>query len=158
MNMKDIHTYLSVPISRSMTLKCMSIKGMKCTTMLDCLRDSSLDLSEIGTTNTRKSNHLALAYSRGKLVSVGKNSRRTSWLQRLYANKVGLPYKPYEHAEVAAIRRARKLDTLIVIRVNKQGKLMESKPCTICRALIQDSEIKNLYYSNSLGQIIHERL
>ena len=104
-----------------------------------------------------KYSHGAVALKSNKVVGVGVNTMRTSWLQRVYANKVGMPSKTCEHAEVAAIRHAKELDTLVVVRVSARGELVSSRPCPICRELIQDSGVKHLYYSQEDG-IRYERV
>lgn len=105
----------------------------------------------------QKAKHCAVSLLNNKLIAIAVNSRRSSWLQRLYANKVGAPKKVCEHAEVGVIRKSRELDTLIVVRVNEIGELRSSSPCPICRALIKDSSVKHLYYSTNSG-IEYERL
>lgn len=76
----------------------------------------------------------------------------------MYATKVKAQSKTCEHAEVAAIRKAKNPDTLVVIRIAANGDFVNSKPCPICSALIRDSGIKNLYYSTNSGEIKHERI
>jgi deoxycytidylate deaminase len=98
--------------------------------------------------------HGAVGFFNNKIVSTGYNTRRTSWLQRLYANKVGLPRKTCEHAEIMAIRKAREIDSLLVVRISATGELTESKPCPICRKAIEDLNIKIVHYSNSYGEIV----
>jgi deoxycytidylate deaminase len=88
---------------------------------------------------------------RGQVVSIGYNNKRTSWLQRLYAKKVGKPLSDMEHAEVDAIRKAKSPVTLVVVRTNKKGDLRNSKPCSICWELIHDSGIKEVFYSDEEG-------
>lgn len=101
--------------------------------------------------NSKKSGmkycHGAVGLYKNNIVSAAGNTRRTSWLQRLYANKVNEPNKTCEHAEVAAIRKAKEIDTLLVVRIGKNNKLLSSAPCKICRELIKDSGVRHLYYS-----------
>ena len=101
--------------------------------------------------------HGAIALKSNRIVGQGINSKRTSWLQRVYAKKVGMSSKNWEHAEVAAIRHAKELDTLVVVRVSAKGNLVDSKPCFICRKLLEDSGVKHLYYSQDNG-IKYERI
>lgn len=92
--------------------------------------------------------HGAVAFYKGRVVGIGHNARRTSALQRLYANKVGKPFHLCVHAEVSAIDCASgKADTMIVVRVSKSGNLLDSKPCSICTRLIKDIGVKRVYYS-----------
>lgn len=105
-----------------------------------------------------KYNHGAVCLNNKRIISTGHNSRRTSWLQRMYATKVKADNKTCEHAEVAAIRKAKNPDSLVVVRVAANGDFVNSKPCPICSALIKDSGIKDLYYSTNSGEIKHERV
>jgi len=60
------------------------------------------------------------------------------------------------HAEVDAIIKARtdiKGYSLLVIRLNAKGGLTLSKPCSHCMMYIEYVGIKNIYYSNNLGEI-----
>lgn len=102
--------------------------------------------------------HGAIGFYRRKVVSTGYNSRTTSWLQRLYANKVGIKNKVFEHAEIMAIRKAKEIDALLVVRVTAKGDLADSKPCKICMEAIKDCGIKFIYYSNKNGSIIREQI
>lgn len=71
------------------------------------------------------------------------------------------------HAEVSAMKRLppnkskkRKTINLLVIRVNNGGKLRNSKPCTKCiekLGRIPGYKVKNVYYSNSCGNIVMEK-
>ena len=117
----------------------------------------AMDLALVSRENGMKHCHGALAFKKGKIVGHGFNSRGSSWLQRLYANALNMIEKKYEHAEVAAIRRSQSADSLLVVRVNSNEELVNSKPCAICRALIEDSKIKHLYYSGT-GELKYERI
>jgi len=59
--------------------------------------------------------------------------------------------KIYLHAEVAALLQAKKVHTLYSLRVNKQGKLLNAKPCKICQKAIQHFGVKEVYYSTNDG-------
>jgi deoxycytidylate deaminase len=41
----------------------------------------------------------------------------------------------------------------MVVRFDKEGKLLQSKPCIHCFNLIKDFGIKKIYYSNDKGSI-----
>lgn len=102
--------------------------------------------------------HGAVVLKRGRIVGQGYNSVRTSWLQRIYARRVGMPLRVHEHAEFAAARNSTdEFDTLIVCRVSKRNDFLKSDPCPICRELIRDSGVKHLYYTDGSG-IKYERL
>lgn len=104
-----------------------------------------------------KSYHGAVVIDK-KQVYFGFNSTRTSWIQRMYARRVGMPKKSLEHAEIAALKQADNPKELLVIRLSKTGRLMESRPCPICMAAIKDTEIHTIYYSNEYGEIVKEKI
>lgn len=60
------------------------------------------------------------------------------------------------HAEMAAILglKGKKGDTIIVVRIGKDGKLKDSMPCTFCYNYIQNAGIKKIYYSTNNDDII----
>ena len=47
--------------------------------------------------------------------------------------------------------------SMIVIRINKNGKMCNSKPCCKCIESLKMHKVKNIYYSNSEGEIIFEK-
>lgn len=69
-------------------------------------------------------------------------------------------WKGSVHAEVDAIIRARrdiKGCSLLIIRLLNTGLGM-AKPCDQCFAYLSHVGIKNVYYSNNLGEIVNVRL
>lgn len=95
----------------------------------------------------QKQDITAIIYDRkGRVLSVGKNSyEKTHPLQARFAAKVGTPKKIYLHAEIDAIVRCkdlRKAHRIEVIRVAKNGDLVNAKPCSICQSAIESSGIK----------------
>ena len=97
-----------------------------------------------------------------KKLAIGINSNREVWHGCCY----GL------HAEVDAIKHLKprkgkgrnikkKNINLLVIRVNKNGNLKNSKPCIKClfhMSNVKYYKIKYVYYSNNEGQLIEEKL
>jgi deoxycytidylate deaminase len=66
------------------------------------------------------------------------------------------------HAEMDALLNA-PLNTLkgldiMVIRVNKNMALKNSRPCNACISKMQEKGIRKVYYSNDLGDIVYEFL
>jgi len=60
------------------------------------------------------------------------------------------------HAEVDAIINAKtdlKRANILVIRINKNEKLVNAKPCKHCLGYIEHVGIKNIYYSNKDSEI-----
>lgn len=74
-----------------------------------------------------------------------------------------LRWKHSLHAEVSAIVHAIREEknltgaTLIVVRINRSGKLMPSRPCKNCmKAIIDLTPIKKIVYSCSGGLILEK--
>jgi len=91
---------------------------------------------------------------RGDVISIGVNNYDKSHpTQYHFANKCNMPDRIYLHAEVCAIIKAKTKDihTIIVSHVNIAGKLLNAKPCVICRMAIAQAGIKNVYYSTESG-------
>jgi len=51
-----------------------------------------------------------------------------------------------------------KKNDLIVIRINKQGDLVSSRPCYNCLSMMKAVNIKKVYYSDNDGNIICENV
>ena len=104
----------------------------------------------------------AVLVYKGKVLSVGWNSTKTSPLQKTL-NK----YRNYDincgaahhtlHAEVACLTKVKDLDidwsraSLFVCRIKKDGNKGLARPCQGCQALIKSMGIKNIYYSTENG-------
>ncbi len=93
---------------------------------------------------------------RGKrILSWGFNQIRTS-------NAIPDRFKKFIealHAEQHAIMRVPNKDllngaSLLVIRINRNGKLTNARPCKNCMKTINYFKISNVYYSNENGEIV----
>lgn len=117
------------------------------------ISDNILDkVVEIAETSTFHKQVGALLLSKGKVVSTGVNVRKTHPTQAKWAIKAGLPEKRYLHAEIAALIRCREqADTIVVARVNRQGKLRLSRPCPVCRLAILEAGITQVCYTTDQG-------
>lgn len=99
-----------------------------------------------------KHRHFSFIMQKGQVMSVGYNTLKTHPL----AVKYGYPYF-YQHSELnSVIKFPDKIDVLrkcviVNIRLNAKGRLLMSKPCKYCQALISSFGIKQVYYSNSDG-------
>ncbi len=95
----------------------------------------------------------AVLLRKSKLVSTAVNLEQKSHpLQAKLAEKVGLSEKIYLHSEIHALIKAKEdADTIIVARVNTQDKLRMAKPCPICALALEQSGVKNIYYSTNEG-------
>lgn len=88
----------------------------------------------------------AVAIKNGKIVNIGFNKNKTHTIQALYAKKAGLPEKVFLHAEIDVITRTNDIDTLVVVRVKKDGTFGVSKPCPVCSKAIEQKKIKKVVY------------
>jgi len=99
---------------------------------------------------------------KGKVMSVGWNSTKTSPLQRQLNRYRGYDVDASEahntlHAEVACLTKAKDLDidwsraSIFVYRIKKDGSVGLSHPCKGCMALIKSMGIKNIYFSTENG-------
>lgn len=104
----------------------------------------------------------AVLIYKGKVVSVGWNSTKTSPLQRQLNRYRGYDVDASEahntlHAEVSCLTKAKDLDidwgraNLFIYRIKKDGSSGLAKPCKGCQALIKSMGIKNVYYSTENG-------
>ena len=111
-----------------------------------------LDLAKriAATSNHRKSRHGAVLVRGGSILNFSKNSTRfTRFGQRF------IPYdqtwrRPH-HAEIGCIlgmpRSVTKGATIYVARVSKRGETKNSKPCSICQAVLRHVGIKKVIYT-----------
>lgn len=104
----------------------------------------------------------AVLIYKGKVMSVGWNSTKTSPLQRQLNRYRGYDVDASEahntlHAEVACLTKARDLDidwgraSIFVYRIKKDESAGLARPCKGCQALIKSMGIKNVYYSTENG-------
>ena len=92
----------------------------------------------------------AVLVEKNSIISVGHNSYKT---HPIMANRTEWPFL---HAEQHAIIR-RGLDNcdnlnMYVVRVLKNNDMAVSYPCDVCRELISNIGIKNVFYINELGE------
>lgn len=93
--------------------------------------------------------HCAIALDKsGGLLAIETNTYKSHPVQAMYAWRANRNRRSYLHAEIRALIKARsQVETLIVIRVNRQGQLKLSKPCPVCQCAIQDAGVNTIYYS-----------
>lgn len=92
-------------------------------------------------------NHGAVLIHRGKIISTGYNY--------YHEYKFNSNYRESVHAEVSAINNAlKKIHAselkkceLVIIRVNRQGEHLNSKPCCHCEKFINKFNIKKVFHS-----------
>lgn len=95
--------------------------------------------------------------------------RKISIFYRILSFGENLDYTHAEHAAILnlpnlKVKKNLKNIDIVIIRVNKSGSLINSKPCIHCILnmynipLLKGYVIKNIYYSNETGIIIKEKL
>jgi deoxycytidylate deaminase len=105
--------------------------------------------------------HFAFIYRRTKLISFGINNPCELCPKTLYfAKRFNIEkYKKfnYRHAEIDAIRKCWGkifLDSnyqMVVLRLNKNRELLESRPCENCQAVLDEIGIRKVWYSTKKG-------
>lgn len=98
----------------------------------------------------------AVVFKGKRIYSTGHNDIRSSHLpmkHREWAESL--------HAEQSALLnidwKTLKGCSILVLRLSKKGKLGMCKPCPMCEKLLKYVGIKDVYYSNSDGEIVHEK-
>jgi len=118
------------------------------------LSDSVFDLAiQTAKTSPSRVKVGALLLNKNKVVASATNLERKSHpIQARFAERVGLHQKIYLHAEIAALVKCKEeYDTIVVARVNNQGKIRLAKPCPCCSLAIEESNIKRIYYTTNEG-------
>jgi len=100
--------------------------------------------------------HGCVLLHHGKIISTGCNYDKVQYKSKILCRNVSCS----THAEMSAIisLKGKKADTLLVIRVGKDGTLRDSKPCQYCYQFIYKSGIKKIYYSTNEQEIVFTKL
>ncbi len=97
----------------------------------------------------------------GKIISKGYNFNKVQYLHSSHRPGGSLSRSVCcsTHAEMSAIisLQGKKADTLLVVRVGKDGTLRDSKPCKYCYEFILRSGIKKIYYSTNDQEIVYTK-
>jgi len=99
-----------------------------------------------------KFRHGCVIFKGSKIISTGYNEVR-------YCKRLDYRYKKWInslHAEQRTILFTNaniKRCSILVVRINKNNKLVNSKPCKVCQSLMQDVGITKIHYSDKDGQI-----
>lgn len=100
--------------------------------------------------------HMAFLIKSGKIVHIGTNSCKShpETLKYDYENHqlVGI------HAELSVCMKSGKENLrdykMIVLRVDRNGKLANSKPCCGCQSVIKQFDIGEVWYSDKNGMVV----
>jgi tRNA(Arg) A34 adenosine deaminase TadA len=118
------------------------------------ISDSIFDLAyEVALTSPSKKRVGSVLLNKSKVVVTATNLERKSHpIQAKFAERVGLHEKIFLHAEIAALVKCKEeCDTIVVARVNPQGKIRMAKPCPICDLALKEAGIQNIYYTTDNG-------
>jgi tRNA(Arg) A34 adenosine deaminase TadA len=98
--------------------------------------------------------HVAFLVKKNKIVKIGWNRKRTH---------PEISKHPYHdgyvgtHAELDVILKSGLEDlndhSMIVLRVDKKGRLANSKPCPGCLSLLKSYNVEEVFYSDTEGNI-----
>lgn len=108
---------------------------------------------EVAKSSPSKKKVGALLLNRSRVVVSATNLETKSHpTQAKFAQRVGLCEKIYLHAEIAALVKCREeCDTIVVARVNPQGKLRMARPCPICELALKEAGISKIHYTTNQG-------
>jgi tRNA(Arg) A34 adenosine deaminase TadA len=108
---------------------------------------------EVAKSSPSKKKVGALLLNRSRVVVSATNLETKSHpTQAKFAQRVGLCEKIYLHAEIAALVKCREeCDTIVVARVNPQGKLRMARPCPICELALKEAGILKIHYTTNQG-------
>jgi len=108
--------------------------------------------------------HFAFGWLKNELLAIGQNrpdapsGKAFKFAKRFNTQQI-IKY-PYLHAEVDLISRLwgrfyinNKLK-VVVVRINRFGELMNSKPCKSCSAVLSALNIERVWWSDRNGSIV----
>lgn len=110
-----------------------------------------------------KSRHFSFILYKNKIVSIGFNNTKKTHpfnIKNRYRSKENTDISSFvgTHSELAAVIKYgwEDLDGHIMIntRINREGNITNSKPCFGCQNLIQQLNIKALYYTDIDGNFV----
>ena len=108
--------------------------------------------------STHRAHHGAVVYKNGTIIQSGRN--QYCGLERLRHYKSNRIWSV--HAEMNALASLPKNITrgadIIVVKVNREGDLVNSKPCRVCMSLIKRTGIKKVLYSDDNNIIRSKRM
>ena len=108
--------------------------------------------------SSHKAKHGAVVYKNGKIIQSGRNQYCS--LNRLRNYKSNRIWSI--HAEMNALANLPKNITrgagIIVVKVNREGDLTNSRPCRVCMSIIERMGIKRVMYSTDTNKMFKENV
>lgn len=109
-----------------------------------------------------RSSHVACLVKQDKIVKIGWNKNRTHPKTKKFPY-VNYRYSKFDvgiHAELDVVLKAGVDDlskySIVVLRVDGNGKLNSSRPCRGCMSVLQQVGIAEIYYSDATGKVTKE--
>lgn len=103
--------------------------------------------------------HGAVLFNKNKIYNSSANVIRFTKFARRFTTDLCLSNL---HAEIGAILNQPRETTencdILVVRVSRTGILGNSKPCEMCAGAMAHVGIRNVWYTNSDGEIVKSRL
>lgn len=111
---------------------------------------------------TGRSFHMAFAFYKGKLLaSACNNYLKSSKISAKYKKDNAVQYTACNHAEFNLIRKIKATTnipyskiTILVIRIDNNNQVADSKPCDNCMNHLDLKKFKSVYFTNQFGEII----
>lgn len=109
--------------------------------------------------------HYAAAFDGNKMIAFAKNNpikfnAKAYRMGEMFNIDTYKEY-PYPHAESHLVSklldRYNTIDPswkIVVLRINREGRLLLSKPCSNCQKILDALDLKNVYYSNNHGKFV----
>lgn len=109
--------------------------------------------------------HYAAAFNNNKMICFAQNDPNVLTNK---AYKIGKKFNikryreyPYAHAESSLVSKLlHRYNTIcpnwkiVVMRINRQGRILGSKPCCNCQKILDAVGLTDLYYSNDNGYFV----
>lgn len=109
--------------------------------------------------------HYAAAFDGNKMIAFAKNNpvkfNAKAFRMGEMFNIDAYKEYPYPHAEsylvAKLLAKYNTIDTnwkIVVLRINREGRILLSKPCKNCQKILDAVELNNVYYSNNDGSFV----
>ena len=103
-----------------------------------------------------RTSHVAFLIKGGVIRHIGVNKQKT------HPRSKDFPYPNYRlaalHAELDVCLKSGVEDLsdfeMVVLRIDRENRVANSKPCCGCQGVIKQFGIKNVYFSDSVGNVV----
>lgn len=109
--------------------------------------------------------HYAAAFNGNKMIAFAQNNPNQFDAKAFRMGQIFNidTYKeyPYPHAEsylvAKLLNRYNYISpnwSIVVLRINREGRILLSKPCKNCQKILDALNLKNIFYSDNLGNFV----